>query len=292
MLFVLGWILILPLLIGWTIISYLLTKKKIIIRNTDKEFSVVKYALISTAGVVICFIVWCLSTSFNPIYIAMSLIFIPPYATLIGISGFLVSWAVLTLFVFFSPKHHSSIPKRKLIFHALLSVLILVISYVIITHQLLLYRAGSPKSSQTCLSEIYKKAIKKSDIKILQKLAKNPNTPIGILENIYESYHGNNSNSLFDLLAENKNTPQEVLEELAKNRQYYIRESVAKNPNTPIEVLRILADDVYYSARIAVAKNPNVTRDILLKLKSDRDEGVKKAANSAWSTKGFDKTSE
>lgn len=277
--------------------SLLLSYKKIIgvFQNNDKQFSPVKYALIVGGGITTWFTVWVLVVIFNPMHstVGIGLIFLLPCATLLGIGGFLVSWSVITLYGFFSSKHRSTIPKKKLFLHTVFSILTLVIMsvsiYIFTTRQLLLRDAKSPQISQARLEEIYTRAMGKHNFRVLERLALNPQTSTWMLEDMYESSPGNIRFSLFYPLARNKNTPTKILEELAKSSWASVRSAVGSNPNTPVEVLRILAGDVDYSVRIAVTKNPNITRDILIKLKSDKDPLVSKHASDRLIELGLNK---
>ncbi len=297
------------LIVGYVLFfSLLLFYKEIIevFQNTSNQFSPIKYALIVGGGVASCFIVWSLMDLFNPMNniiiggYGLCLLLLPPIATLVGAGGFLVSWAVIIIFILFSQKYRSTIPPKKLVVYVLLAIVILSFTfwrtYTFISTKLLFRDIESLQTSQTRLSEIYAKAIKKGDTRILGELAINPNISIQILEEIYASYQQYPANakyySIFVSLAKNKNTPVKILEDLVKKQNVDVRHYVADNPNTPVETLRILADDGYYLIRTAVVYNRNTPRDILLKLKSDRDEEVKKAANLMWNNRGFDKTSE
>ncbi len=301
--------LIIILIIGYALFfSLLLFYKKIIevFKNTNNQFSPVKYALIVSVGIASWFIVWSLMDLFNPMNniiiggYGLCLLLLPSIATLVGAGGFLVSWALISLFFLFSQKYRSALPKKKLVIHVILAIVILSFvflrTYPSVSIKLLFREIESPQTSQTHLSEIYAKAIKKGDTRILGKLAINPNLSIQMLEEIYASFRQYPVNAkyypIFVSLAKNKNTPVEILEELAKKPSGDVRRYVAGNPNTSGETLEMLADDKSYVVKIYLVKNPNTSRDILLKLKSDRNEEVKKAADLAWSSRGFDNKSE
>lgn len=267
------------LIVGYSLLFCLIIFYKKIIgifRKTDRHLIPVKYALISAGVVTAGFIIWVLWDISTPILESTSgiwLISLPPIATLVGIGVFLISYSVITLYVFFSPRHSSAIPKKELILQTLLSIIILtatlISTYTFASRQLLLREAKSPQTSQARLAEIYTNTIEKCsrekcDFRVLQRLAGNPQTPAQILEDIYISYGKHAHNPVARFLARNKNISAEILEELAQSPSWNVR--------------------------ISVAENPNVARDILLRLKSDKSEEVRKAAELAWNNKGFDRT--
>ena len=70
-------------------------------------------------------------------------------------------------------------------------------------------------------------------------------------------------------LAKNPNTPIKILEKLSKHNDYTVRYNVAENPNTPIEVLKKLSKDTIETVRMYVAYNRNTTIGILDRLYRD-----------------------
>lgn len=286
---IVGWVLpIILLVIGWVIVSYFLNKRKSINGKTDKEFSAIKYAFISAIVIVAIFLVYVffiITCTTLPSTSGIWLAFLPLISIVLGIEAFLISWAVIIIFILFSQKHRSTIPKKKLVIHVILSIVILSFiflrTYTSISTKLLFREIESPQTSQTRLSEIYAKAIKRGDTRILGKLAINPNISIQMLEEIYASYQQYPVNAkyypIFVSLAKNKNTPVKILEELAKRE---VRCYVAGNPNTSVETLRILAKDPDFLVRTSVADNKNTPHDILVKLKSDWDPLVREHARS------------
>ena len=105
------------------------------------------------------------------------------------------------------------------------------------------------------------------------QLAKNPNTPVGVLVELAKD--GNPDVRWW--VANNPNTSVEVLMVLAKDANSDVRYEVAYNPNTPIEILAELAKDDDSSVRYCVARNANSTVDVLaailsVELRGDRDK--------------------
>ena len=264
--------------IYYFLVRFLIKSIRETFKGARKEPAVIKRALIFSMIIVLLFItsglLYILASISREPLAGVGLFFLPFYAVYVGIGGFIISWAIITLYIFFSPKERSTIPKKKLFFHALLSVIILITTvistYAFVIRQSLLREVESSQISQVRLGEIYTRAMEKHDIGVLQILAKNSQTPVPILEDIYASYSQDLNDGIYYSLGMNKNTPGEILEKLAKSKWSFVRSSVAENPNTPVETLKMLADDTDYSVRLAVTQNPNTPRDTLVGLGLDK----------------------
>ncbi len=131
------------------------------------------------------------------------------------------------------------------------------------------------------------------DIHVRLTLAKNPKTPIQVLEqllkakerlvrvsaltNLQNNYSG--FNIVDNILGQwetvqNAETESEKLVELAVSKWQIIREAVAIHPNTSTLTLEQLVQDKKSSVRCNVAKNPNTHANLLEKLAVDKDEEV------------------
>ena len=234
------------LIIVYIVIYYFLLK--IIIRVLRKIYvelpTIPERALVSSIIIVLVFItsglLYILVSMPREALAGVGLFFLPFYAVYVGIGGFIISWAIITLYIFFSSaKRRSVVPKKTLFFHTILAMFILIIisvsTYAFINRQLILREAKSPQISQVRLGEIYTRAMEKHDIGVLQILAKNSQTPVPILEDIYASYSQDLNDGIYYSLGMNKNTPGEILEKLAKSKWSFVRSSVAENPNTPVK---------------------------------------------------------
>jgi hypothetical protein len=99
------------------------------------------------------------------------------------------------------------------------------------------------------------------DIVIRYCIAKYPNTPIYLLEQLAKD-----DTYVRKHVALNPSTPIYLLEELARDVDTLIRQSVARNSNAPIYVLENLADDEDLHVRSGVAKNHKAPAYILERL--------------------------
>ena len=81
----------------------------------------------------------------------------------------------------------------------------------------------------------------------------------------------------------NETTDSNVLSELAKHKDWYIRQNVAWNKNTPISILYELAKDKNKHVRAAVVDNERTPHELHLELSKDKDENVR--AEVAYVTK-------
>ena len=86
---------------------------------------------------------------------------------------------------------------------------------------------------------------------IYEAIAKNPNTPIFILERLAELAPG-----LVPDVATNPNAPVSILKLAARSTENWVLENVAENPNTPPDILAKLALKGESGVREAVLKHP------------------------------------
>jgi hypothetical protein len=94
------------------------------------------------------------------------------------------------------------------------------------------------------------------------ELARNPNTPVGVLEILFKD----EEEDIRGRVALNTNTPPGELEILSKDEWFVVVRSVAANPNTPVRVLETLSQDGDSDIRWAVAFNTNSTNKVLVRL--------------------------
>jgi hypothetical protein len=96
-----------------------------------------------------------------------------------------------------------------------------------------LNKLGIKASTISFVEDDFKKLAEDDDLEIRAKVAKNPATPV------------------------------EIINELSQSKYYTIREAAGSNKSAPPEVLIALAGDVDYRVRIAVASNPSTPKDVL-----------------------------
>jgi uncharacterized protein (DUF2336 family) len=104
-------------------------------------------------------------------------------------------------------------------------------------------------------------------------VAKNPHTPVEILELLA----GDEINLVRALVATNPATPSNVLEKFFSDEKI-VRDGLSGNPNTPPKLMKILADDSDKMVRLRLAENPSAPREVLESLRTDNDPDVSKAA--------------
>ena len=119
------------------------------------------------------------------------------------------------------------------------------------------------------------RTLSEEDLPTKRELAHDPNTDPEVLERLF---YDNKSSLDWETkyyvcleLAKNPNTPIDILEQLSNGRltyDYRIRRGVAENPSTPVTILQNLIRGSDYDVSRAVAKNPNVTPDILRRIAS------------------------
>ncbi|MFB2834872.1 hypothetical protein [Floridanema evergladense] len=178
-------------------------------------------------------------------------------------------------------------------------------------HKLMIKRPNSPYA----LTEV----IKTSNKETLYKVARNPQTPIQILEQLAK----HPDTIVRQVVTENKNiTPKlclelardsdssvrarlagkklpqqvaaEILTELAKDSSEFVRSNVALNQDTPKEVLSELVKDFCQTVRAKVLNNPNtpshVITEVILKIQNNQElEKIFPAKNPQLPTELLDR---
>ena len=111
-----------------------------------------------------------------------------------------------------------------------------------------------------------------SEEKIVRAVAKNPNTPVAVLEKLADWFPEIEENSeesdgdwVHMEVASNLNTPLNTLEKLTQHRGCMVQARIASNPNTPIALLHDLNNNrknsiFYYHVLLALANNPKMPR--------------------------------
>jgi hypothetical protein len=112
-----------------------------------------------------------------------------------------------------------------------------------------------------------------SDMGSRWAVAKNPHTPVEILEKLGDD----EVNLVRALVGSNPHTPAKTLEKFFSDEKI-VRDSLSGNPNTPLKLLKILADDKDKMVRLRLAENPSAPDETLQRLLSDSDENVRKAS--------------
>jgi pentose-5-phosphate-3-epimerase len=133
------------------------------------------------------------------------------------------------------------------------------------------YERGKEKNP--IMEELLIKLSEVEDMGSRWAVAKNPHTPVHILEKLAKD----EVNLVRALVATNPNTPSAVLQTLFSDEKI-VRDGLSGNPNTPAKLLKILADDSDKMVRMRIAENPSTPLDLLERLKKDADENVAKAA--------------
>jgi hypothetical protein len=127
------------------------------------------------------------------------------------------------------------------------------------------------KSNENCskLSQILTNLAASSDMATRWSVAKNPCTPIEVLETLAQD----KINLVRALVATNPTTPQDILIHFF-NDEKIVRDGLSGNPSTPSKYLHVLADDKDKMVRLRVASNPTTSKQTLEKLTKDKDKNV------------------
>ncbi len=124
--------------------------------------------------------------------------------------------------------------------------------------------AYNPQTSEEQRIEYLQQALSCGDFNVQERIAKNPQTPISVLEFIAQRRRG----AIQDVI-KNPNAPVAVLRQAAETDNSYTLRLVAENPNTPRDLLRKLASGHN------LTKNPSLSRfdiyKIELEMQSERE---------------------
>jgi len=120
----------------------------------------------------------------------------------------------------------------------------------------------------------------KSNPAMALEVASNPNLSESLIRQIWETYKFRASNSL----AKNPNTPADILDQIVDSESRdMVLISVAKNPNTAAETLQRLLINKNTNLKLAIIKNPNTTVDMLRRLTRYPNALIKRAAiDTLW----------
>ena len=131
------------------------------------------------------------------------------------------------------------------------------------------------KEKSPIMEELLIKLSEAEDMGARWAVAKNPHTPVHILEKLAKD----EVNLVRALVATNPNTPSHILQTLFSDEKI-VRDGLSGNPSTPPKILKTLADDRDKMVRMRIAENPSTPIEILERLKKDVDENVAKAAEA------------
>jgi hypothetical protein len=110
-----------------------------------------------------------------------------------------------------------------------------------------------------------------ASLKELRLTAKNPATPIEMLESLAT----HEQSQVRQNVARNPAAPLDLLTRLASDPEPRVRSGAAMNSHTPIALLLQLANDGDRVVRLRLAANEHATPDILMRLADDRDNAVR-----------------
>lgn len=102
----------------------------------------------------------------------------------------------------------------------------------------------------------------KSDRDVVYAVAKNPSTPVAILNQLASD----KKTDVRASVADNTGAPVELLDMLAKDKQMAVRRNVAENPKTRKETLAVLAKDKDGDVARGVARNRNTPKNLFYTL--------------------------
>lgn len=124
------------------------------------------------------------------------------------------------------------------------------------------------------------KPVIKSNPAMALEVASNPNLSESLIRQIWETYKSRASNSL----AKNPNTPTDILDQIARSESRdRVLTSIAKHPNTSVETLQRLLRNEDTNIRLAIIKNPNTPINLLRQLAKCPDALIKRAAvDTLW----------
>ncbi|MEH2126055.1 hypothetical protein [Nostoc sp.] len=149
------------------------------------------------------------------------------------------------------------------------------------SHFVRLSLARSTTTSESAIAQLSKI----EDEEILCAVARNPKTPLELLEQLVESppafYDRDNDgqykvdNRLFIAIARNPNTSESLLLKLAESGISNIEMAIAENPKTPLSLLNKFANWRDFSMHKTIARNPQAPSAILEKLAGENEKEIR-----------------
>lgn len=127
--------------------------------------------------------------------------------------------------------------------------------------------ASHPFAWAELLWELAESADEHSGMSIRRAVAKNPNTPVTLLEKLAMD----KEEEVRFQVANNPATPSTLLDRLAEDGDRNVRGVVAKNTNTHVATLKMLSEDANDEVRRALALNPNTPAEVLEKLAGEKN---------------------
>lgn len=122
------------------------------------------------------------------------------------------------------------------------------------------------------------------DEEILCAVARNPKTPLHILEQLVENpfrfCDDENADEfdfddLFTAILKNPNTSESLLLQLAESGSSYVKMAIAQNPKAPLSLLNQFADWRNFSMHQAIARNPQAPSAILENLAGENEKEIR-----------------
>ena len=156
--------------------------------------------------------------------------------------------------------------------------------------------ASNPSCPSNVLCQLINEKEYENEIKIVESIAENPNSPESLLLTILDCYEDNvrarisrnpsSSDEIFERLingslmekesvASSPYIPEIIIKKLRIEPNKHVRVKLASNYKLPVESLKFLSNDLEIEVRQAVAKNKNTPLEILNKM-----HGVEKDTNT------------
>ncbi|MEH1821072.1 MAG: hypothetical protein V7L31_18660 [Nostoc sp.] len=148
------------------------------------------------------------------------------------------------------------------------------------SHFVRLSLARSTTTSESAIAQLSKI----EDEEILCAVARNPKTPLHILEQLVESpprfcddenADESDFDRLFTAIIQNPNTSESLLLQLAERGSSYVKMAITNNPKAPLSLLNTFADWRNFSMHKAIARNPEAPSAILEKLAGENEKEIR-----------------
>ncbi|MEH1854683.1 MAG: hypothetical protein V7L11_24110 [Nostoc sp.] len=150
------------------------------------------------------------------------------------------------------------------------------------SHFVRLSLARSTTTSESAIAQLSKI----EDEEILCAVARNPKTPLHILEQLVENpppfcddyYYDDHEfdyDHFFTTIVQNPNTSESLLLQLAERGISNVQMAIAKNPKAPLSLLNTFADWRYFPMHKAIARNPQAPSAILEKLAGENEKEIR-----------------
>jgi hypothetical protein len=206
---------------------------------------------------------------------AVGYIFLPFYAAIAGLLGYLAGWCAGYFLVWYrSPAKTGRLPAIAAALVPVMMIILAAWAWTASSHRSEMREAARNPNTA---SEDLERLAQSTNEYVLGDVAGNPKLSESALRKL-----ANHGGYLVEWgLAHNPATPADILSRLAGSANENTRGFVAANSNAPADILTVLSKDRVEHVRWSVAQNPSTPGSVIEVLLRDGNETVRRSAGDA-----------